>query len=77
MKKYGLKSAMITFITKEKTECTTLEKYKKEYKDGLSFLDDLESFVHRLKVISFWSNVWQRLTQDSSLMRVKNKLLSF
>ena len=51
MKKYGVKSAMITFLTKEKIECITLEKYKQEYKDGLSFLDDLESFVYRLKVI--------------------------
>ena len=51
MKKYGVKSAMITFLIKEKIECITHDKYKQEYKEGVSFLDDLESFVHRLKVI--------------------------
>ena len=50
MKKYGVKSAMITFLTKENIECITQETYKQEYEDGLSFLDDLESFVRRLKV---------------------------
>ena len=50
MKKYGVKSAMITFLIKEKIECITQETYKEEYKNGLSFLDDLESFIRRLKV---------------------------
>ena len=50
MKKYGVKSAMTTFLVKEKNEWITHEKYIEENKDGLSFLDEFESFVEKLKV---------------------------